>query len=97
MSQVGPMVPVQVKAATVCTSTPTMLFAVSFVKTAVTPAGNDGKAKAPKPAPPIEPLYLINGTSPSVGTPVTRLSVTVPEVVRFVAVITALAPLKFPN
>src|SRR5437879_1482578 len=56
VSQAVPLVPVHVYDATFCTSRPTILLAVSFVRTAVTPAGNDDRLNAPKPEPPIEPL-----------------------------------------
>src|SRR6266568_2175497 len=97
MSQGVPFVPVQVRDAMSETSKPTILLAVSLVRMAVTPGGSAASVKAPKPEPPIEPLYLINGTSPSAGTPVITLIVTVPEVVRLVAVMTALALLRLAS
>ena len=96
MSHGVPFVPVHVRAATLTTSNPTTLFAVSFVRTAVTPAGSDASEKALKPAPP-SVLYLISGTSPNAGTPVKMLTVTVPDVVKLVAVMTALAVFRLPS
>src|ERR1041385_8352318 len=69
MSHVDPFLPVQVSAVTYVTSRPTILFTVSLVKPAVTPAGSGASVNPPKPEPP-RVLYLINGTSPIAGTPV---------------------------
>src|ERR1035441_4279218 len=52
ISHVGPVVLFQVRAATFATNNPTTLFAASFVRTAVTPAGSDVSENALKPAPP---------------------------------------------